>query len=491
MIKNIKLSYIFNFFAILLLVGVYILNISFENTKHIVSQKSLHSEINYTIDLSNNIIEHIKDEVGKENIYDVLEKDEYLKKHLESFLQTFNTNRYKYIYVVQKAGNEFRFLLDASKNVEDKAEFGELYTPLEISKWNDVYKTKKISYFSHKDDETLWITFINPIVKNGQVEALLILDFSIKEYAFIVEALNKLNGNFNYTLMFSMAVFMVIVIFSYVDYKREREREKIKIELQSKNKQLQYAKKYLQNRVKEEVLKSREKDAQMVEQSRLAQMGEMISMIAHQWRQPLAAIGSVGNSLIIKSQLGTLNSDVVEDLASKVVAYSKHLSSTIDDFRNFFKENKEKTKTNYDEIVNSSLSIVEAALSSKDIKIIKELESKKEFVSYANELKQVVLNLVKNAEDVLIENSVKEPYIKIKTYDTENKHILEVSDNGGGIPDEIIDKIFNPYFSTKKKKDGTGLGLYMSKTIVDEHCDGSLSVSNSSVGAVFKIVLHD
>lgn len=487
--KNIKPSYIFNIFAIILLVGVYILNSYFSDTKQIVSKKSLNAELNYTTDLTNNIIKHIKSEVEYKDLYSVLLKNNKLRKHLEGFLQTFNTKRYKYIYIVQKVDKDFRFLLDGSKNKNDKAEFGEFYTPLKLNRWNEAYHTKKIIYFSHKDDKTLWMTFINPIVQNDSVEGLLVLDFSIEEYSVIVQSLNKLDKNFDVALIFALIIFVAIIIFSYLDFKREAEKEKIKKELETTNKRLEYSKKYLENRVKEEVLKSRQKDAQLVEQSRLAQMGEMISMIAHQWRQPLSAIGSAGNSIIIKAQLGSLDNEKAEKIAEKIVKFAQHLSTTIDDFRSFFKNGNEKVKTNYNKIINTSLSIVEASLISKDIKIIKELECKYEFIAFENELKQVVLNLIKNAEDILMENQILNPYIKIKTYEKNGYYILEIIDNGGGIPEDIIEKIFDPYFSTKKKKDGTGLGLYMSKTIVEEHSEGSLKVSNTQDGVKFKIIL--
>ena len=121
---------------------------------------------------------------------------------------------------------------------------------------------------------------------------------------------------------------------------------------------------------------------------------------------------------------------------------------------------------------------------------MKELNCHDTFITYPNELKQVILNLIKNAEDVPLENKIENPYIKISSYKEDDKYILEVSDNAGGVPEDVIDKIFDPYFSTKTKKDGTGLGLYMSKTIIEDHCGGELSVSNSKDGAVFKIVLH-
>jgi len=235
----------------------------------------------------------------------------------------------------------------------------------------------------------------------------------------------------------------------------------------------------------------RQKDQQLLHQSRLAQMGEMISMIAHQWRQPLTAISATSGAINLKAQLNRLDKDMAIELSSKISNYSQHLSSTIDDFRDFFKSNKEKKETNYNEIVQNVLGIIETSITNKNIEIIKELNTDDTFNSYPNELKQVIMNLIKNAEDVLLEKKIKNPTIHIKTYKQDDKLILEISDNAGGVPKDILPKIFDPYFSTKTKKDGTGLGLYMSKTIIEEHCNGTLSVSNSDVGAVFRVEVKE
>ena len=241
--------------------------------------------------------------------------------------------------------------------------------------------------------------------------------------------------------------------------------------------------------LEKELSSSRKKDKQLLEQSRFAQMGEMISMIAHQWRQPLAAISSASGAITLKAKRDRLENDLAIELSSKISDYSQHLSSTINDFREFFKTNKEKKKASFEEIVSCVLNIVEENMLSKNIKIIKDFHSNIEIETFPNEIKQVILNLLKNAEDVLLENEVKNSFIKIHTYVREKSINLEISDNGGGVSEDIIGSIFDPYFSTKMQKDGTGLGLYMSKTIIQEHCGGQLKVKNSGDGTVFSIIL--
>ena len=168
----------------------------------------------------------------------------------------------------------------------------------------------------------------------------------------------------------------------------------------------------------------------------------------------------------------------------------KSLSETIDDFRGFYKEDKEKVEIRFSTLVEGSLDIVLSSIENQNIKLITDFRCTQKVNTFPNEVKQVILNLIKNAEDILVEKNIKTPCINIKTYNDDSSSYLEISDNGGGIEEEIIEKIFDPYFSTKLQRGGTGLGLYMSKTIIENHCNGILSVCNNKDGAVFKIQLH-
>lgn len=177
-------------------------------------------------------------------------------------------------------------------------------------------------------------------------------------------------------------------------------QDKVKIESLNLN---------LEQRVKEEVELNRKKDEQMLHQSRLAQMGEIISMIAHQWRQPLSAISSAGALINLKAQLGKLDKETALKISQDIANYTQHLSATIDDFRNFFKQDKHKEATSYTYLVNSVLNIIRISLQNKNIQIKEELECKDSFMTYSNELKQVIINLVKNAQDVLVDQKITNP----------------------------------------------------------------------------------
>lgn len=245
--------------------------------------------------------------------------------------------------------------------------------------------------------------------------------------------------------------------------------------------------------ITEKVLAKQELESQealLMHQQRLAQQGEMLNMIAHQWRQPLTAITATTNNLILRNMIEpNFKGDELNKELTLITEYSQHLSSTINDFRSFFEIDKRKVTNTVEELVEKSLNIINTTLESNEITLIKNYNCEKLVTSFSNEIQQVILNILKNAEDALIHRDIKNRKIFINTRYDEKYAILEISDNAGGIDQNIINRIFEPYFSTKKNQEGTGLGLYMSKTIINEHCDGKLLVSNTDLGALFTIKL--
>ena len=245
----------------------------------------------------------------------------------------------------------------------------------------------------------------------------------------------------------------------------------------------------LENRVKISVDKIREKDKMLMAQSKQAVMGEMIEMIAHQWRQPLTAIGMISNNIAMELVLDELNTNTLQEDLHAINTQVHYLSTTIDDFRNFFKESKNREYVSSKSILKSINTLVYHQLKSQDIAIKITQCNENELYLYKNELMQAILNLISNAKDALIDNKPdlerKQITLSCKS-DSQNLKIV-VADNAGGIKKDILSKIFDPYFSTKKAKNGTGLGLYMSKIIIQEHLEGELSVQNSNEGAEFTI----
>jgi PAS domain S-box-containing protein len=249
-----------------------------------------------------------------------------------------------------------------------------------------------------------------------------------------------------------------------------------------------------------DISKEKEQEKQLIEQSHLAQMGEMLSMISHQWRQPLASIGNASYSVQVKIRTGAFNLldnqsiknciEYIEKKHTNINEYVQFLSTTIDDFRNFFKPNQKKELMELTLPIYKALQIIENSLRENNITIVKEFTTNTPLCIHKNEIVQVILNILNNAQDHFIENAIKDAKIVISTKEEGEYSIISISDNGGGIAENIIENIFNPYFSTKHAKNGTGLGLYMSKMIVDKHGSGELTAKNISGGVVFEIKLR-
>lgn len=228
----------------------------------------------------------------------------------------------------------------------------------------------------------------------------------------------------------------------------------------------------------------------LIEQSKSAAMGEMISIIAHQWRQPLQAISILNQKLSMTKMLkGEITDEVLEDVTNAINLQLDYMSKTIDDFRDYFKPNKKKVETNIEHILNKSIDFLSYLLKLNSIKINLKNNSHSNIEVFLNEMVQVFINLIKNSCDIMLEKNIEKREIFINTYEKNGKLFVEFEDNGGGIDSEILHKIFNPYFSTKNNKNGTGLGLYMSKTIIEQHSSGKIYALNSEIGAKFIIEL--
>lgn len=233
----------------------------------------------------------------------------------------------------------------------------------------------------------------------------------------------------------------------------------------------------------------KKKESLLIKQSRLAAMGEMISMIAHQWRQPLTAISVAIANLKLRISMKKVDIDLFYSKLDEINTYLQYTSETIDDFRDFFKNDKIKHKFYLNELVQLTVDLVLPSLKAHDIKINIEDKKLNQLFLYENELLQVILNIINNAKDAFLENKIEKPKINISFLEDKQHQTVQIEDNAGGIPDNIINRIFEPYFSTKDDLNGTGLGLYMSKIIVERNCNGKILVNNTEDGCCFKIVI--
>ena len=239
-----------------------------------------------------------------------------------------------------------------------------------------------------------------------------------------------------------------------------------------------------------DITELKKKDELMIVQSRHAAMGEMIGMIAHQWRQPLTVISMNVNNMLLDIALDNLDTPHIKEYSNKILMQTEHLSKTIDDFRNFFKPDKSILKVKLQEILEETYKIVKDSLKNNNIAFKTSYASESEIDAYPRELMQVFVNIINNSKDALLSKKTKDAQIEIEVFEDEKYVITEICDNGGGIDTSILSKIFDPYFTTKDEKTGTGLGLYMSKMIVDNHLHGKIEAFNQKNGVCFRVKLR-
>ncbi len=231
----------------------------------------------------------------------------------------------------------------------------------------------------------------------------------------------------------------------------------------------------------------REKERMLIQQSRLAAMGEMIGNIAHQWRQPLNNLGLIIQQLPYFHDSGELTGEFLGQTVLQAMDIIQHMSKTIDDFRYFFRPHKEKTSFRVRETVDSTLSLIKDSFRNRRIGIDVVVRHDPVIYGYRNEFAQVLLNILNNARDVLMERATEDPRVTIMIFSEGERAVVTIVDNAGGIPEEIRGKIFDPYFTTKGPQAGTGVGLFMSKTIIEKNMGGKLTGRNIPGGAEFRI----
>ena len=246
----------------------------------------------------------------------------------------------------------------------------------------------------------------------------------------------------------------------------------------------------LEERIETALEQNRQQQLLMLHRNRLANMGEMIAMIAHQWRQPLNNLSLLNQLLITKYRKGDLDTEMIEYFGENSRKQIQQMSRTIDDFRNFYKPEKEKREFCIEEALRQLIDMVSISFASVKVSIIYEPEGCNYYLGYSNELTHAILNIMNNAKEALTDKNFGAREIRISVRKgEENIIIITVCDNAGGIPEEILPRIFDPYFSTKSEKNGTGLGLYITNVIITEHLHSKIFVENREEGACFTIQL--
>ncbi len=264
--------------------------------------------------------------------------------------------------------------------------------------------------------------------------------------------------DFLITIFIALTVFVIFFIFLYIIYKKN-------LKLQARQ------------------------DLLLLNQNKLASMGEMIQNIAHQWKQPLAQLSFVLVNIELNSSRGKLTESKLKEKIDEANAQISFMSNTIDDFKNFFSSGKPQVEYVIKDAIILTEQLLSATLDKNGIRLIKNIENNFHLIGYPNEIVQAFVNIINNAKDALLERKVEDPQIIIRAFLKDSNRIVTIEDNAGGINIAPIDKIFEPYFTTKFSNSGTGIGLYMTKMIIEKNNAGNISVKNLHTGALFTIIL--
>jgi signal transduction histidine kinase/ABC-type nitrate/sulfonate/bicarbonate transport system substrate-binding protein len=285
--------------------------------------------------------------------------------------------------------------------------------------------------------------------------------------------------DFDYSIIWKISIFLILIFMAILYRQRllKRLNETLIEKVQQKTKKLREINNELEEKIKKEVEENLKKDRLLSQQQKMVSMGQMIENIAHQWRQPLSLITTSVSGLKIKKMLNDLDDEFFNKTLDSIMNTSQYLSSTIDDFRYFFKPQKEKEDFYLQNCCNRTIDLLDANFLEKNIKVTCTVDDVK-INGYETELIQVLINLLNNSKDAL-ESQEDEKLIFIDIIRKDNKAIIKIKDNAGGIDDKILDKVFEPYFTTKHQAQGTGIGLYMCQEIINKHMNGYIDITNT------------
>ncbi len=478
-LKSIFIKYISTITIVFPLIIILFYGISTSITLKYRHQKYEKSELKrYEEELKSKHIHFFKEKVKYiDSFINFLSREKNLKKDLNLidrillFVDSLQKYDSGFIFVFKQDGtvlkhpcaNRLIELVESDMQINKNA-YNILYKLLNASKYNQFINYKgtdcvndklvnKIAFVHHIKDTDLYVV----ISKNEKDIAR-----SIDEKKDILE--NKLNDELEDMIKLLFMVCLISILFS-----------------------LSFSK-FINMLIRDYEKEIKNSHNIMFSQSRLAQAGELISMISHQWRQPISKIASITSNLRFKIMLGEqIENSYLDEKCEEIEDYTEFLSETIDDFREFYKPKKEKEKLFIQPIIDKSLNFLGNEIKKKDIKIKRIFGKDAKILLYKNELMQVIINIIQNAIDF----SNRGACIHIKTILKYKEYVIEITDEAGGISKENINKIFDAHFSTKNSKESTnlGLGLYVSKVIIEQHFNGKLEVASRGKNSKFTIRL--
>ncbi|MDZ7819288.1 MAG: cache domain-containing protein [Aliarcobacter sp.] len=422
---------------------------------------------------------------------------EELKSEMLRYVETIRYSKHGYIWIHDTSyylkAHPFRQDRLNTYDIDLKDALGTLITKQfvdeTIKKPNGVF----IEYYWQKPDELHFskkLGFFRLYKKyNWVIGAGLYVDDiqkSIFENKRLLE--ERINKYIRLVVFISSLVILFIGIMSFFMSKKITEVfARYQENVQKKELLLEDINKNLELKVQTAIEEVQKKDRAMLHQSRLARMGTMLSMIAHQWRQPLSEVSGILMELETASKFKKADDKMIQESVKESNKLIQFMSYTIDDFRNFFKPDKQKVHFYIEDSCYEAISLISASIKNYNITLNRKIICNCEIYGYKREFAQVLLNLMSNAKDALIQREIKNPMISLEVDYIDGYSVVTVKDNAGGVEKEYMDLIFEPYFTTKSSLKGTGLGLYMSKMIIEKNMGGELSVENTSDGAMFKV----
>ena len=471
-----------NFFIILFL-AVFIMLISFS----VFTYNLVEDEYNAQLDSKlRSAALNTAFVLGDKFFNKALKKGSVSKK--EDINNTFKLNKLaknegvRYVYSMTEKNGKIYFTSSSTQPGESLQNYW-MYYPEATKNLKNIFKINHPFFEVSTDRWGSFKSILIPMKTKKGVKYIVGADIQIDR---ILKAKEKF---LKQIILMNLLFFVIMLYFAYKIRKILKDEIKViehiennlEKEIKDKTKELQELNETLQKRVEEEVEKNRQKDKKMIINSRLSQMGETIYMITHQWQQPLNAIALLVGYIEMLKRQNKLTSEQIDKCIENVKERIDYLGDTMRNFKSFFSNDKIKKSVKINDLVSEVEKLTNIVLKNRKIILETELKSNEEIKAYRNEVMQVLMDLIKNAADEIERKNIKDGFIKIIA---EDKKII-IEDNAGGIPEDIKDKIFDFHFTTKEN--GTGLGLYMSKIIIEEHHKGKLEVENSDKGAKFII----
>lgn len=409
----------------------------------------------------------LKKEVYDKKIFDSYRK--YYETSIESdkYITLLRKNRRKTKIIEELIRNEFRtdLIAELNKGFKSQKTFG---LELDLESKDIKHHHKIVTFLVLKNIEQEHIGYF---VVYQDSQKLLQLESDFIQLVFIVTFIN--------------------ILLSFIFYREITKKHNLEIIVDKKTKELKKFNNSLTKKIKKEVEKSKKQEQQLYEIEKMAQMGEMIGNIAHQWRQPLSIISTAASGIQVQQELELLAKKDLDKYTNAIIQNTEYLSETIDTFRNFIREEKKYEEVELQNVLKTVLEIIYASLKNNHIELINQIDYNQsvKIKTISQELSQVLINIFNNAKDIIKEKELMNPWIKINLEEKETYVVITIEDNAGGIPTDILPKIFDPYFTTKHKSIGTGLGLHMSRAIIHNSLKGKLYAKNTEDGAKFFIEL--